>query len=87
MQCFGNIGNSATEAAEVPYSRACKNEEAIKAFLVSCEACKNCFTIAIQSNIHFFFFFLAKPNLNVIYCSTSWPGIDVNLFFLLLFLI
>lgn len=87
MRCFGNTGNSVTDAAEVPYSGAWKNEEAIKAFLVSCEACKNCLTIAIQSNIHFFFFFLSKPNLNVIYRSTSWPGIDVKLFFLLLFLI
>ena len=52
-----------TDAAEIPYNRVCKNEEAIKAFLVPSEACKNCLNIAIQNNIHFF---LSKPNLNVI---------------------
>lgn len=51
-----------TDAAEIPYNRVCKNEEAIKAFLVPSEACKNCLNTAIQNNIHF----LSKPNLNVI---------------------
>lgn len=42
-----------TDAAEIPYNRVCKNEEAIKAFLVPSEAYKNCLNIAIQNNIHF----------------------------------
>lgn len=74
-----------TDAVEVQCNGVCKNEEAIKEFLVPSEACKNCLNIAIQNNIHFFFFIKAKFERYLM--LNLWPGIDVKFFFLLLFLI